>query len=298
MPARVALLLQWAEKRVSVQSRLCAAFLFAISLMVTISCDPWMKYEAGAENKNDKGEPVAASNTQPAANWADQMADEVRIDCDAPGCLRSVTFLGSWSVDELKPYEESNQTIDNGYQLWQAYFATENRYARVTIAIPDNEPSDPEGFSVVINNPGTVGVASFCAPGYSSYGTGLAATFGARGYIGGAVDYPGLGSEGVHPYLIKESEGKSSLDALRATRQLMSVLDIPLKDKDAIVGLSQGGHATLAAAELHEDDKENLDADVSQREGEMPAPSSSSRHRTCRPRWTRSLRPPLRSYLR
>ena len=183
---------------------------------------------------------------------SERLSEQVRLDCESPGCLRTVTFLGAWSRDELLPYQESNQTIDNGYEIWQAYYATQNRYARVTITIPDSEPADSDGFSVVINNPGTVGVASLCAPGYSSYGTGLAGTFGARGYIGAAVDYPGLGSEGIHPYLLKESEGKASLDALRATRQLMSILQVPLKNKDAIVGLSQGGHATLAAAELHE----------------------------------------------
>ena len=199
---------------------------------------------------------VVVNESTPAANenatsWTEKLAQGVRLDCQTPGCLRSVMYVGAWTREELEPYQESNQTIDNGYHLWQVYFATQNRYAGATIAIPDVDTDDPEGFAVVVNNPGTVGVATLCAPGYSSYGAGLASTFGARGYVGVSVDYPGLGSEGTHPYLLKESEGKASLDALRATRALMVILDIPLKDKDAVVGLSQGGHATFAAAELH-----------------------------------------------
>jgi len=225
-----------------------AGALFAFSLFVaslTAAC------QTGVGDASQSTKPSESPSSNEAGDVVAQFAEHVNLDCETDGCLRSVTFLGAWGLTELQAYEENNQTIDNGYSVWQAYYATQNRYARVTVTVPDVEPRDPDGFSVVVNNPGTVGVAWHCAPGFSAYGTGLAGTFGARGYVGAAVDYPGLGSDGVHPYLVKESEGKASLDGLRATRHLMALLDIPLKDKDAIVGLSQGGHATLAAAELH-----------------------------------------------
>ena len=39
-------------------------------------------------------------------------------------------------------------------------------------------------------------------------------------YIVVATDYPGLGTEGIHPYLIGESEARSVLDSVRAAREM------------------------------------------------------------------------------
>jgi Secretory lipase len=41
-----------------------------------------------------------------------------------------------------------------------------------------------------------------------------------RGYIVVATDHPGLGTDGIHPYLIGESEGQAELDSVRAARDL------------------------------------------------------------------------------
>jgi pimeloyl-ACP methyl ester carboxylesterase len=55
----------------------------------------------------------------------------------------------------------------------------------------------------------------------------------------------------VHPYLVARSEGAAVLDGLRATVALARQLDVPISGRHAIVGLSQGGHAALAAAAMH-----------------------------------------------
>ena len=57
----------------------------------------------------------------------------------------------------------------------------------------------------------------------------------------------GLGTPGVHPYLVGESEGRVVLDSIRAAR---SLLPDQTSDTTAIFGHSQGGHAVLFAAEL------------------------------------------------
>lgn len=62
-----------------------------------------------------------------------------------------------------------------------------------------------------------------------------------------AADYPGLGTPGMHPYLIGESEGRAVLDSVRAARDLP---DAGASNRFAVWGHSQGGHASLYTGEL------------------------------------------------
>jgi acetyl esterase/lipase len=62
-----------------------------------------------------------------------------------------------------------------------------------------------------------------------------------------ATDYEGLGTPGVHPYLVGESEGRGVLDAARAARALNGS---GASDRVLIAGHSQGGQAALFAGEL------------------------------------------------
>ena len=64
----------------------------------------------------------------------------------------------------------------------------------------------------------------------------------AQGWAMVATDYTGLGTEGPHPYLIGQGEGRSVLDAVRAAHQLTAV---ELADETVVWGHSQGGHAAL-----------------------------------------------------
>lgn len=108
-----------------------------------------------------------------------------------------------------------------------------------------------EGFPIVANAHGTVGLDDPCTLTGTVHGSGLAGLFGARGAIGVATDYPGLGTSGLHPYLVAEVEGAAVLDSLRAAARLAAEQGVPLSERYAIVGLSQGGHAALAAARMH-----------------------------------------------
>ena len=68
-----------------------------------------------------------------------------------------------------------------------------------------------------------------------------------RGYVIAATDYPGLGTAGIHPYMIGESEGRAVLDAVRAAVAMPETGAIA---RFAVWGHSQGGHAALYAGEL------------------------------------------------
>lgn len=96
----------------------------------------------------------------------------------------------------------------------------------------------------------TTGVARRCAPSLMSdvfdrvHGLGDLLV---RGHVVAAPDYPGLGTDGVHPYLIGVSEGRAVLDAARAARALP---DAGAGARFIPWGYSQGGHAALWAGNL------------------------------------------------
>ncbi|HEY1943701.1 MAG TPA: alpha/beta fold hydrolase [Roseiarcus sp.] len=93
----------------------------------------------------------------------------------------------------------------------------------------------------------TTGVATRCAPSLAFFVfqqiQGLR-EMAAQGYAVAATDYPGLGTAGVHPYLVGESEGRAVLDIVRAARSMPA---INASNTVAIWGHSQGGQAALFA---------------------------------------------------
>jgi pimeloyl-ACP methyl ester carboxylesterase len=111
-------------------------------------------------------------------------------------------------------------------------------------------PAPAGGRNVIAWAHPTSGVIESCAP---SLMPDLAGTVWglsdmlARGYVVVATDYPGLGTPGIHPYLIGESEGRAVLDSVRAARDLP---DARASNRFAVWGHSQGGHASLYTGEL------------------------------------------------
>jgi pimeloyl-ACP methyl ester carboxylesterase len=96
----------------------------------------------------------------------------------------------------------------------------------------------------------TSGVMPPCAPSLMPDTAGLIWGLDAmleKGYVVTATDYPGLGTEGIHPYLIGESEGRAVLDSVRAARDMP---DSRATDRFAVWGHSQGGQAALYAGEV------------------------------------------------
>jgi acetyl esterase/lipase len=61
------------------------------------------------------------------------------------------------------------------------------------------------------------------------------------GYVVTITDYPGLGTPGVHPYIVGTVEANSALDSVRVARQL----NVGAGERFAVWGASQGGHAAI-----------------------------------------------------
>jgi pimeloyl-ACP methyl ester carboxylesterase len=109
-------------------------------------------------------------------------------------------------------------------------------------------PPGAGGYPVVAWAHGTTGIADFCSPSRGGVGDlGPLLDLAAEGYVVTATDYEGLGTDGVHPYLVGISEGRSVLDSIRAA---MALPEAHAGTEAVVIGISQGGHATLWAAEL------------------------------------------------
>ena len=117
--------------------------------------------------------------------------------------------------------------------------------------LPKGKPPK-DGWPVVSWAHGTSGIADPCAPSrdpkgpYTFYAAEQFSAWLRAGYAIANTDYEGLGTPGVHPYLVGRSEGRGVVDIVRASRQL----DGRLARRYVIAGHSQGGHAALFAAAL------------------------------------------------
>lgn len=119
------------------------------------------------------------------------------------------------------------------------------------VVVPD-APMPADGFDVVSWAHGTKGLSDRCAPSRGFSGPThdffqIAPELIAGGYLAVSSDYEGLGTPGLHPYLVGESQARGSLDIVRAATQLEQVPGI---DQVAVWGRSQGGQTALFASEI------------------------------------------------
>ncbi len=108
-------------------------------------------------------------------------------------------------------------------------------------------PAPAKGRPVLAWAHGTTGEADQCAPSLGGYDPVYLTEWLARGYVVAATDYQGLGTPGLHPYLVGDSEGRGVLDSVRAAEALPGS---HASDTVMIFGHSQGGHAALFANQL------------------------------------------------
>jgi len=97
---------------------------------------------------------------------------------------------------------------------------------------------------------GTTGIADSCAPSRDVATDDMYPEFNGwlgRGYAIAQTDYQGLGTPGVHLYLVGRAEGASVVDIVLAARRLVPAIG----RRFAIAGHSQGGQAALFAAAQH-----------------------------------------------
>lgn len=102
--------------------------------------------------------------------------------------------------------------------------------------------------------PGTQGMADRCAPsrqfseGIEYEGIGIEGLLN-RGYAVAMPDYEGLGTEGIHTYMDRVSQGRVTLDVVRAAQRLEGT-GLSSRSPVGLMGYSQGGGAAASAVEL------------------------------------------------
>jgi alpha-beta hydrolase superfamily lysophospholipase len=137
--------------------------------------------------------------------------------------------------------------------LWRVMFLSESLQgapiAVTGLVMAPPGPAPAGGWRLLGLAHGTAGITDDCAPSRTLEGGELEAgpDAVAAGYVVAVADYEGLGTPGVHPYLVGASEGRGVLDSVAAARQLPGLV---VEDRYAIWGYSQGGHAAAWAHEL------------------------------------------------
>jgi pimeloyl-ACP methyl ester carboxylesterase len=112
------------------------------------------------------------------------------------------------------------------------------------VIVPAGDPP-PGGRPIVAWAHPTSGIVPRCAPSLAIFLfqqiQGLR-SFVREGYVVAATDYPGLGTEGPHPYLVGASEARAVIDSVRVAAKLPGAGG---GRKFVVWGHSQGGHAAL-----------------------------------------------------
>lgn len=169
----------------------------------------------------------------------------------------------------LLRYERTKISVPGG-TAWKIMYASNSlsgkRIAVTGIVLVPTGKAPTGGWKLLSAAHGTTGVADDCAPSRgdikrpagenvpytlsllnNDYAKFAKAGYLKSGYVVSLTDYEGLGTPGVHPYLVGQSEARGVLDAARAARQLPNV---PVQKRFAIWGYSQGGHAAAWANDV------------------------------------------------
>ncbi len=138
-------------------------------------------------------------------------------------------------------------------------YKTTNRSGRAiavsgTVLVPTTPWAGPGSRPVIGYAPGTQGMADRCAPsrlfsdGIEYEGVGIEGLL-LRGYAVAMPDYEGLGTVGVHTYMDRVSQGRATLDVVRAAQRLTGT-GLSATSPVGLMGYSQGGGAAASALEL------------------------------------------------
>lgn len=193
---------------------------------------------------------TAVYSGEEIAHWTAKQADDF-FSPEVKGYFFPVqtarpefTGLGA-ARNGIKFYRLTYQTLDtDGNRI----------LASGLLAIPDTEQTQ---FSLISYQHGTI-LDNHDSPSSldrNDEAKTAAAIFAGRGYAVAIPDYIGIGvAAGFHPYLHAASEASASADFLLAVRAFAQSKGIKFDRRLCLVGLSQGGQATMALERLLESD--------------------------------------------
>ncbi len=186
--------------------------------------------------------------------WCGAVGVLVAFACMQPGAAQGLGDVGSAEIRDaklgqiLRIWPQIGGTTGSGKAYRILYRSTGPGGEPIAVSgavfLPD-APAPRHGRDIIAWAHPTTGVVDRCAPtllpDLSGTIPGLDDML-ARGYIVAATDYAGLGTPGMHPYLIGDSEARAVLDSVRAARALP---DARASNRFAVWGHSEGGHAAF-----------------------------------------------------
>ena len=177
---------------------------------------------------------------------------------EAPSTLPSANgaVIRSEHVDFLLDPLDATSLVRNADRV---LYRTTNRTGTAiavsgTVLVPTTPWVGLGSRPVIGYAPGTQGMADRCAPsrlfseGIEYEGLGIEGLL-QRGYAVAMPDYEGLGTAGVHTYMDRLSQGRATLDVVRAAQRL-SGTGLSAASPVGLMGYSQGGGAAASALEL------------------------------------------------
>jgi len=211
------------------------------------SSSPDAPADSGHSNQEDVQDSVASQ------------ADIAPVDplTQPEGILMGHEEVADWSAFQVNSYLTTYYTglvSEVGVEVYHLLYSVQNppgtsQAASALAVFPKGiDPANPP--MVLSWNHGTTGGGDSCAPSaMGSAGTFYGIVFASLGYAVVLPDYPGLGTPGPHPYMVRDVTGMSVVDGVRALYALGETLGHPLSKDVASLGHSQGGHATMSAHE-------------------------------------------------
>lgn len=149
--------------------------------------------------------------------------------------------------------EKVTNGVPKGAQAWRIlYKSTDLSDQPIAVSglliAPTAQTDKPR--PIIAIAPGTQGIYPSCA--ISQLNDPFTGNFNElqtmidEGFVVVRTDYPGLGTPGIHPYLVGKVEGQAVLDSVRAARNLVADAGTEF----GIIGASQGGHSAMFATQM------------------------------------------------
>ncbi|HWJ98943.1 MAG TPA: lipase family protein [Acidimicrobiales bacterium] len=201
--------------------------------------------DSGSATKED--EPAEASTTTTTAPAAEVYEGDAKGFYDVPDPLPDGPHGTLIRYEVMDGYEFDGATT---YRIMYLSESLAGDPIAVTgmATVPTAEAPE-DGRPMVTVAHGTTGIADACSPSVTGKNAEMSLVENALSekYLVAATDYEGLGTPGRHPYLVGQSEGRSTIDAILAAGELP---DAHPGTELGIVGYSQGGHGALWANQV------------------------------------------------
>ena len=242
------------------------AALLAVALMAA-ACSSDDDADSDGSDTAASAEPAVSSSTAAPSAVQPSDANEATSTTAASSAMSSDTAFAPGNLEypdplpdappgtiiDVEPLGDFGGSVSAYRILYHSRSRQDENIAVSGYVLAPLEDS-AEDWPVVAYAHGTAGMADQCAPsatvenniqGFGGEASLLAQVAG-TGYVVVATDYEGLGTPGLHPYLVGESAARSILDSVRAVQQMEQ---LNVSNSFAVAGISQGGHAALHAGQ-------------------------------------------------